>query len=139
MSKKVREKQSVRAIVLTREKKLLLVMPILKQQWHFTGGVVKSSETLHKAVVRESWEETGLHLTFIRKCFLRITDTRNPKLLERISYYLARPIKNITDAKPDRREIEKLGYFTLAEIQGMNLTDTTREAIQRIEFIGLFV
>lgn len=128
-----------RLVVLTSENQVLLVMPRLKQQWHCPGGIVKTAETTREAALREAWEETGLRLTLIRQWVLSLTDTRNSKQQERISFYLARPKKLVTYAKPGRREIEKLGFFTLAEMQGMNLTDTTREAIHRIEFIGLFV
>lgn len=52
----------VRAIVLDRGERVVLVRHSYLPGWHLPGGAVNRRESLTAAVRREVWEETGLRL-----------------------------------------------------------------------------
>lgn len=127
-----------RVVLLSPEKKMLLVMPTLKQQWHCPGGQVRSNESTKECALRETLEETSL-LVKIKRRLIRLLDTRNPLSPQRITFYLAHPNKNISKAKPDGKEIKKVGCFDIDEIGSLDITDTMSEALRHISIISLFV
>ena len=54
--------------MLDKERKKVLCIqeskPIIENLWKLPGGLVETSESIHEAVVREVWEETGINAEF---------------------------------------------------------------------------
>lgn len=57
---------SVTGIVFDDQERILLVRQADDGVWSAPGGVIEPDETPADAVVREVWEETGLHTTPVR-------------------------------------------------------------------------
>ena len=76
------------AIVLKKGKILLYQRP--KGYWYFPGGGVENGETLEKAAVRETLEETGMKIKLQKFLYAREWDSLRKKTLELI--YLAKPV-----------------------------------------------
>jgi ADP-ribose pyrophosphatase YjhB (NUDIX family) len=99
---------------------LQLTSPQKHHQWSATGGHPKAGETSEEGIIAEIKEELGFkikksELTKIQT--LRITD-------DFIDIYFIKKDLNLSDARLQKSEVEKIGWFTLSETE--NLIKTHR-------------
>lgn len=76
------------AIVFKKGKVLLYQRP--KGYWYFPGGGVENGETLEKAAIRGTLEETGVKIKLQKFLYAREWSSPRKKTLELI--YLAKPV-----------------------------------------------
>lgn len=107
---------------------LLLVRKRSNQKWGFPGGRCGPGESLQESLLREVWEETGLHATSPRLegFFEAVTRRRLFFLFSIILRYT-----HLGYAEPiDRKEIDSVGLFSPQSLPE-NLTYPTRCLQQR--------
>lgn len=67
MSQQKNVKQSVAAVVVTADDRVLLIKRRDVPIWVLPGGGVDNNESPEEAVVREVWEETGVSVSIVRQ------------------------------------------------------------------------
>ena len=115
---------------------MLLGKQATRQQWHWVGGRVKTGEKLKVAARREVKEETALIPSSLELVHTeRIELDHNIEIIYCFSGRVQSDIKMCADG----REIDQLGWFSLNETGGLALTETTRQLMQNISIITLFI
>jgi len=123
----------VGAIILSQERVLLVERgkEPLAGYWSLPGGVVETGERLEDALVREVWEETGLHITAdsIATVFERIMPDATGAC--EYHYVLVDFYCTVTGGQPrpgdDSARVE---WFAIEELSALLITDGTRQVIQ---------
>lgn len=134
-----KERQFTASALVIKENKVLLIYHKKLQTWLQPGGHLDPNETPPEAAIRETFEETGLHIELIPQENLWV-DLSNAKsferpylcLLEEIPahkevpahqhmdmIYLARPI-NGTE-KENHTETDGMRWFSLEEIEKLEI------------------
>ncbi len=113
--------------------KLLLAKEVLEsgnEYWIFPGGGVKFGENLKEAVKREIKEELGMEIKV--KKLLGFHEAIFPKYDYHtiIFFFLASPKGKI---RLKEKKILKADYFTLDEIEKLNLVDSARWAVEKLK------
>ncbi len=123
----------VGALILEHGRVLLVERgnPPLAGYWSLPGGVVEAGERLEDALVREVFEETGLHVTtdMIATVFERImTDCteRCEYHYVLVDFYCAIQSGELRAGDDSRR----VDWFDIESLSGIAVTDGTREVIQ---------
>lgn len=129
-------KVSVRALIII-DGKALLVKPEIKDLFHFPGGKPNKNETLKKAVIRESLEETGIVIHAVRLVFklFQVTDVGEH---EQINFYRAIAFSKIKKTRARPGEIKEIKFMSQRAILRAAITDTTRQAMLQVQIIGQF-
>ncbi|ULH13936.1 NUDIX domain-containing protein (plasmid) [Deinococcus sp. KNUC1210] len=102
--------------------------------WSLTGGKVEFMETLEATAVRETWEETGLHVELIR--LLCVTDHLVPAEGQHwvAPAYLAR-ITGGQLSNPEPHKTETVRFFSLSALPDA-LTITAKNALDALRRDG---
>lgn len=123
---------SVGALVV-KEDKLLLVRRNQnpgKGKWTNPGGFVEQTELIEQSVIREVQEETGVKTKM--RSIVMLGDypgqTHNIYIGFLMEHEEGQP-------KPDEAEVDDAGYFTLDEMESMNVADMTR-GLAKVAFEG---
>jgi len=125
-------KTGVLAIVKKGDKYLVGVeskdSPI-KGQWRFLGGHINNSESHVDGLERELQEEAGITVDVIRK----IDEVQGDYADISISVYLAEWKSGELSAQ--EKEIRNLGWVSLPEMHGLNLSSLCRQVLDRYECV----
>ncbi|MBD0379418.1 NUDIX hydrolase [Paenibacillus sedimenti] len=113
----------VGALVM-REGKMLLVRRAQepgKGRWTNPGGYIEQHELIHNTIQREVMEETGVEAVVKRVVALRDLprNIHNLYVAFEMDYVSGEPV-------PDGVEVDAAGFYSLEEIQSMNVADFTR-------------
>ena len=125
--------------VIIKDNKILLVKRNRephKGEWAIPGGSVKLGETLQRAVEREIREETGLVVSAKEPIHVFDLIERGKQGQLRFHYvivdlradYVAGTLHPSDDAVDAR-------WFAPKEIEGLRITETTKEFLKRIQFL----
>jgi len=118
---------SVGALVIKDEKVLLVRRKHDpgKRKWTNPGGYIEQNELIEQSVIREVLEETGV--------------TTNVKSIVMLGDYPGR-VHNlyvgflmeyeIGEPKPDNVEVDDAGFFSLKEMESMDIADMTRGLVK---------
>lgn len=117
--------------VINSEGKLLLGLRCKKTdlpQWCFVGGSIEINETPLEGVLREIKEESNLHPTEIE--FVESYEKDGVRdYLFICKGFTGEPV-------PQEGELSKIGFFTLEEIEGMELFPYTVESLNILKEKG---
>lgn len=116
----------VQAIVADGTRRVLLVRHGYRPGWHFPGGGVERSESLHTALARELEEETGVALAGPPRLF-GIYSHFDAFPGDHIVLYLAQSWRRLRIPDPNR-EIAEQGFFALDGLPEA----TTQQTRQRL-------
>lgn len=108
------QQQPVAAAVVVHEGRVLLVRRRVAEgqlSWQFPAGKVERGETGEVAAVRETKEETGLHVTVVT-----LLGERVHPVTGRLVSYVACAVEGGTAQVADADEIAEVAWATLAEI-----------------------
>jgi ADP-ribose pyrophosphatase YjhB (NUDIX family) len=114
----------VAAVILDEDSNILLVKATYQRfhPWGLPGGSLEYGEQPEEAIVREVWEETGLHICIERLLLI------NSWLPDRVGmYYLCR-VTGGTFYPSD--EVSEFSYFSLDDLPDVKTLD--REMLRRL-------
>ena len=116
---------------VVREGRLLLVRRASRRgrgNWQIPGGFVEQDETIEVAVVREVAEESGVVAEV--EGVLGIRNRYDPDNGNSVYVILAlRPVSG--EPTPDAREVDRAGYFSLAEIDQLEQVPAINREVAR--------
>ena len=116
---------------VVREGRLLLVRRASRRgrgNWQIPGGFVEQDETIEAAVVREVAEESGVVAEV--EGVLGIRNRYDPDNGNSVYVILAlRPVSG--EPTPDAREVDRAGYFSLAEIDELEQVPAINREVAR--------
>src|SRR5919109_4040139 len=105
---------------VVRDGRLLLVRRASRRgrgNWQVPGGFIEPDETIEQAVIREVAEEAGV--TAEVEGILGLRNRWHPDVGNSLYIVLLlRPLSG--EPKPDGKEVDRAGYFTLEEIRALN-------------------
>ena len=104
----------VRAIVIDKESRILLVRHSYINGWHLPGGGVDAGEPLHEAMAREVLEETGAILTAPAQ-FHGIFYNNRYSRSDHVAVYVVRDFHIASERKPDW-EIRDVKFFDVRNL-----------------------
>jgi 8-oxo-dGTP diphosphatase len=119
----------VAAIIRQEDKILLSRRPLDKHQggkWEFPGGKVQSGELAVEALKRECQEELGIEI--ISPCLFESVDFDYGDKAVRISFFTIERF----DGKPEGREGQEIGWFSLHEIAMLEFPEANRPVVARL-------
>jgi 8-oxo-dGTP pyrophosphatase MutT (NUDIX family) len=117
---------SVTSLVFDDEGRLLLARHAHEQGWGTVGGAIDPDESPEDAVVRETWEETGLHVepTRLRAVLggprFRVTYPNGDQVGYVGAVFDCRQIGGTL--RPDGDEITDARFFQRSELAGLDLS-----------------
>lgn len=107
-----------------KDQKMLLVRRAQepgKGKWTNPGGYIEQLEPIEETVAREVWEETGVRAEV--RSIVALRD--QPRAVHNV--YIAFEMEYIEgEPKPDEREVDQAGFFSLEEMQDMDVASFTR-------------
>lgn len=107
-----------------KDKKMLLVRRAQepgKGKWTNPGGYIEQWEPIEQTVIREVFEETGVRAQI--KSIVALRD--QPRSIHNV--YIAFEMDYIEgEPEPDGVEVDQAGFFSLEEIQDMEVASFTR-------------
>jgi len=121
------------ALIIHKEKVLFVRSNTTQEQWAFPGGKQQKNETPQQVVNREIKEELGIDIEIKKELGSFVYTSGNRKF--EIKCFVAE--SQSFDLKADPDEIIEVKWCTLKESVDLNLTSTTREALQK--FTSLFI
>ena len=104
--------------LIIKNKKILLVQNAHEKargQWSLPAGQVEQNESLENAAIRETKEETGFVINILRR--INTYQFENPEYSYHV--YAAEIVGG--EIQYDPEEIMNLGWFSVSEIQGIEL------------------
>ncbi len=110
---------SVTGLIFDDDRRVLLVR-VATGVWVAPGGAVDPDEAPQDAVVREVWEETGLHVEPTRLCGVfggadyRVTYDNGDESAYVMAVYACRPLAGTL--RPDGEETFEARYFAASEL-----------------------
>ncbi len=102
------------AVVIDEQDRVLLVRHGYRPGWHFPGGGVEWNESLHLALVRELYEETGIELTGPANLHGIFTNFKKFKG-DHIGVFIVREWRQDKIPEPNA-EIQEIGFFAIDEL-----------------------
>jgi len=118
----LRPKLAVDAVIVTRDKKVVLVkrkfFPFIGS-YALPGGFVEYGETIEKACVREAFEETGLKVKIVRLLGVYSDPKRDPRGHTVSPVFLCRPVAG--ELKESSGESYDVRAFGRGELRKMKL------------------
>ncbi len=126
--------------IVTRGEQILMIerrdVPGTRSGYVFPGGKVECDESLEQAVVREVWEETGIHCRAEREIASRI----HPTSAARIHYWLC-PFVSAKRQQPEFplvwarvEHLESMAGATLFPLVKRELERSTGDQLSRTTF-----
>ncbi len=116
---------------VVRDGRLLLVRRASRRgrgNWQIPGGFVEPDETIEEAVVREVAEESGVAAAV--DGVLAIRNRCDPDNGNSVYVVLAlHPLEG--EPTPDGQEVDRAGYFSLAEIDALEPVPPINRAVAR--------
>jgi len=114
------------ALIIHKGKILFVRSNTTQEQWAFPGGKLEKNETPQQTVIREIKEELGLDLDIKGGLGSYIYISENKEF--DIRCFIAE--SKTSDLRADPNEIIEAKWCTLKEGLALNLTSTTREALE---------
>ena len=122
------------SVLITCMGKVLLVRSnTTGEMWAFPGGKQEKDETLQQAASREIKEELGIDIEPEMELDTFIFGAGERKY--KIKCFVAEA--NSFDIKLDPEEIIEAKWYSLEEARNLNLTSTTREALEKFALLSL--
>ncbi len=136
------------AFVLNERSEVLLIRHRKLNSWLPPGGHVEENELPHEAALREVYEETGVRAEILpnAECYeadhpgARVMPNPYCVILEDISgnadhfhidlIYKARALGG--DVRGDERETTGAGWFSLGEVESLDMFHNARETAKRV-------
>jgi len=116
------------SVLITHQGKVLLVRSnTTGELWAFPGGKQEKNETLHQATRREIREELGIDIELKMELGSFIYGSGNRKY--QIKCFIAEA--ESFNVKPDPAEIIEVKWYSAEQARDLNLTSTTREALEK--------
>ena len=115
------------ALIIHKGKVLFVRSNTTQEQWGFPGGKQEQNETLQQTVSREIKEELGIDIAIKRGLGSFVHSSRNRKY--EIKCFVAETRSFNFRADPD--EIIEVKWCALRKSVDLNLTSTTREALEK--------
>jgi len=115
------------ALIIHKAKILFVRSNTTQEQWAFPGGKQEKNETPQRTASREIKEELGLDINIKRELGSYIYICKNQKF--EIRCFVAESKES--DLRQDPDEIIEAKWCTLKEGLALNLTSTTREALEK--------
>jgi len=116
---------SVTGLVFDDDGRILLVRHSNGGVWVAPGGAIDPGETPQDAVVREVWEETGLHVNPIRLCGVFAGPEFHVRYVnaDEVSYVMAvfECDRVRGQLRADQDEVLEARYFAASELETVNL------------------
>jgi NADH pyrophosphatase NudC (nudix superfamily) len=110
--------------LIVKEDKVLLVKRAQepgKGFWTNPGGYIEQLEAIEETIVREVFEEAGIHAKV--KSIIAVRD--QPREIHNL--YLAFAMEYVSgEPVPDGEEVDEAGFFTHEETQSMNVASFTK-------------
>ena len=107
-----------------------------KGKWEFPGGSVDFNETMENALVREVREEYGFEISV--KLLLDVVDHIIPA--EKQHWISPTFLCEVTSGTPrilEPHKCDEIGWFTLEEISGKDLTIASRKSLESLmKYLG---
>jgi ADP-ribose pyrophosphatase len=129
---------AVGAIVI-KEKKILLVKRNKepgKRKWAIPGGSVKLGETLQEAAEREVREETGLTIKAEEPVYAFDLILQDKQGETRFHYVIIDLMADLTGGRLHASDdAEDARWFSPEDIKEVEVTESTREFLKKIQFI----
>lgn len=117
-------------VIEKKEKKILLVKHKKFNKWVQPGGHIEPNESPEEAVLREVYEETGLHIKLLGERFPRETDFVRPLAIQRNSgkqedlhidiVYVAEPVRE-NELIFDENESLAIGWFSRNDLENISV------------------
>lgn len=115
---------SVSKAIIVYQDKILLLKPSNKAKWHLPGGHLVKGENFQQGMMREVYEETGIHINH----YLCISSQRNFKL-----YLCKAPKSNVVLSS----EHEK--FVWILPQQALDSVDMTKETRRDIALVVMCI
>ena len=115
------------ALIIHKGQVLFVRSNTTREQWAFPGGKQEKKETPQQAVSREIREELGIDIEIKGELGSFVYNSGNRKF--EIKCFVAEP--RSFNLKVDPAEIIEVKWCALKESVDLNLTSTTREALQK--------
>jgi len=115
------------ALIIHRDKILFVRSNTTQEQWAFPGGKQARNETPQRTASREIEEELGLEINIKGELGSYIYISKNQEF--EIRCFVAE--SKSFDLREDPDEIIEAKWCTLKESVALNLTSTTREALEK--------
>ncbi|WP_353507134.1 NUDIX domain-containing protein [Gordonia sp. ABSL11-1] len=96
-------------------------------RWTVPGGKVEPGETLEAAVVRETWEETGLHVDLVARAWV-VDIPGDDDVVFEVHDFVARVRSGTLHAGDDAADA---GWFDVAQMGELELTDGLVDHLER--------
>ena len=126
---------TVVAAIIHREGRLLLTQRPedvhLAGKWEFPGGKVEPEETLEAALRREVSEEIGMTAVDVGPVY-SVSTHRYPERIVHLHFFEC----GISGGEPEARSAVALGWFTPAELSGLDLPEANRELVEKLQAEG---
>jgi 8-oxo-dGTP pyrophosphatase MutT (NUDIX family) len=127
---------SVTALIFDADQRFLLVRHSHRNEWVAPGGAIDPDESPQDAVVREVWEETGLHVvpTHVRGIFsgpeFRIRYTNGDEVTYAMAMFECQLIGGTL--RPDNDEVHEARWFCADDLQNLALSKWARILLPRL-------
>ena len=116
------------ALIIHKGKLLLVRSNTTQEQWAFPGGKKEVNETHKQTLIREIKEELGLDIEIKGNLGSYIYISKNRRF--DIRCFIAGCERS--DLRKDPAEIIEAKWYTLKEGLSLNLTSTTRQALEKV-------
>ena len=122
---------SVKAIVISSDRKILLLKRPCEKRWDIPGGGVDAGETLAEALVREMIEETALVIDNAQPLYtyLRAVENKPEKIIQYVLCRLDTLSKDISITLS--HEHDSYEFFDYEEVMALQMVPSYIEALQR--------
>ncbi|MFK8033044.1 MAG: NUDIX domain-containing protein [Hyphomicrobiales bacterium] len=105
----------VRALVLNKAGRVLLVKHTYVNGWYFPGGAIDPGEHAFEAVERELQEEAGIGLSGPPK-LISVFQNAHAAARDHVIFFDCPNWTQLHDPKVPNREIAEIGFFDLAQL-----------------------